>query len=303
VTVTTIDLEGARVRIDQLLAAEVAAGGTARARMSTPVPVAAGVGYGFALGTRTLGDRRLLGHNGGMVGYVSTLQVEPDAGVGVVVLMNGPGSPMGLARAILDAVRDDTPTVSGEHASSEAAAGLAGPDVEVEGSRTFTLAVAAGGLRFTSTTSPEPADIETWDDDLYLVAAPAWDRFLLWVERSATGPTVLWHGEARFVATGATPPALPTPEGALLSHRGTYRSHDPWLPVFRIVLRGDRLWLQFPATPNGGDPEQPLSPIDDGWFRLGEDEGGPERIRFDLPIDGLSRRAWLGTWPWSRVAD
>jgi hypothetical protein len=54
----------------------------------------------------------------------------------------------------------------------------------------------------------------------------------------------------------------------------------------------------------GGTPGVSVAiALADGWFRLGEDEGIPEGIRFDLPIDGLTRRAWLGVWPWFRVAD
>jgi D-alanyl-D-alanine carboxypeptidase len=96
---------------------------------------------------------------------------------------------------------------------------------------------------------------------------------------------------------------LPAPDPSLVPHRGRYRSHDPWTPTFRILLRGDRLWLAFPDAPDGADTEQPLIPLGDGIFRLGEDESGPERAWFDLPIGGLTRRAWISGWPWYRVAD
>jgi hypothetical protein len=68
------------------------------------------------------------------------------------------------------------------------------------------------------------------------------------------------------------------------------------------VPRDDRLWLIFPVAPDGFSEEQPLVELEDGGFHVGEDQGGPERLRFDLEIDGRSRRAWLSGWPYYRTA-
>jgi hypothetical protein len=244
----------------------------------------------------------VFGHNGGMVGYVSTLRVDLPTGLGVVVLMNGPGSPVELGRAIVGtfAATSDTPPPSA--GPSPAVAALAGDYVSEDGDRRFTLDATPDGLQITPA-GRDPITVESWGDDQHLVPDPAWDRFMLVVERGPHEPDVLWHGETRFVPAGAVAPPLPSPDPALLAHRGQYRSHDPWSPTFRVLLRGDRLWVQFPETPDGAEPEEPLIPLADGTYRLGEDPSGPERIRFDLPIGGLTRRAWLGVWPWYRVGD
>lgn len=94
-------------------------------------------------------------------------------------------------------------------------------------------------------------------------------------------------------------PSEPTPEQAVIA--GTYRSHDPWEPVFRVEARGAALWLVFPSAPDGFDDEQVLQPMAGGWWRVGADRLGPERMRFDTVIDGRARRAWLSGWPSYRV--
>ena len=93
----------------------------------------------------------------------------------------------------------------------------------------------------------------------------------------------------------------PSADQAVLA--GTYRSHDPWVPVFRVEARGDDLWLVFPSAPDGFEDEQVLVPMAAGWWRVGADRLGPERLRFDTIIDGRARRAWLSGWDHYRVDD
>ena len=79
-----------------------------------------------------------------------------------------------------------------------------------------------------------------------------------------------------------------------MAYVGAYRAHNPWIPTFRVFLRQGRLWLVFPAgAPDGFDDEQPLVPLGEGAFRVGEDEANPERIYFDTVIDGTALRATL----------
>ena len=56
--------------------------------------------------------RSLIGHSGGMVGYTAFTAVEPETGLGVVILQNGSGSKEGVVDHAFDAVRaciTDTP--------------------------------------------------------------------------------------------------------------------------------------------------------------------------------------------------
>ena len=210
-------------------------------RMATPVPAINADGYGYALRTRLVDGRRYIGHGGGMVGYRAGMQWDPEAGIGAVVLQNGPGhSPNALARL---AIRQARAVLEGRDPGTEA----------MEGSVDPPSAVAAA-------TSSEAAT------------------------ESRPGPGV-----------------VPEPSPAQAVIAGTYRSHDPWTPVFRIEPRGADLWLTFPAAPDGFDDEQPLVPMAGGWFRVGLERLGPERLRFDMVIDGRARRAWLSGWDYYRV--
>lgn len=96
---------------------------------------------------------------------------------------------------------------------------------------------------------------------------------------------------------------VPQPDPSLLAIAGTYRSHDPWTPIFRVVIRGGVPWLCFYAAPDGFDEEQPLYPLRRGGYRVGDDPLGPERLRFDTVIDGHATRAWLSGWDYYRTGD
>ena len=203
------------------------------ARMAEPVPAREAFGFGYALLTRTVDGRRYIGHGGGMVGYRAGMQWDPEAGIGAVVLQNGPGqNPNALARL---AIRRALAVREGRDPGSE----------PMEG--------------------PQEDDVAT----------------------EATG------GDAGPTAT--------EPTAAQATLTGTYRSHDPWIPTFSIQARADDLWLIFPVAPDGFDDEQPLVPLARGWFRVGVDRLGPERLRFDTVIDGRARRAWLSGWDYYRI--
>ncbi|HUP32615.1 MAG TPA: serine hydrolase domain-containing protein [Gaiellaceae bacterium] len=109
------------------------------------------------------------------------------------------------------------------------------------------------------------------------------------------------RAEAGEGAPVPPPPANPADE--LRAIAGHYRSHSPWTTNFRVVLRGDGPWLTFAAAPDGFDDEQPLVPEPDGSFRVGEDPGNPESLRFDTVVDGRALRAWISGWPYYRAAD
>ena len=74
--------------------------------MATPIPAIGAWGYGYALSRREIGGRTYIGHTGGMVGYISGLAWDPDAGIGAVVLQSGPGhGPNALARLAIRRMR------------------------------------------------------------------------------------------------------------------------------------------------------------------------------------------------------
>jgi D-alanyl-D-alanine carboxypeptidase len=253
--------------------------------------------YGLGLAIRDLDGRRFIGHGGGMVGYLAGMQADVNAGIGVVVLQNGVSSnPMTLARTVIANVGDGSkrPPPVRIRSDGREIAGIyesAGDRIEIVSAQDGPV-LRAGGREIA---------LDVLGDDLYLAPDPEFDRFRFRAERAGADEPELWHGGRRYVRKGNAPSPLPPPSPELAAIEGHYRSHNPWTTNFRIVLRGDRPWLTFAAAPDGFDDEQPLTLAADGSFLVGDDPLNPERVRFDTPIDGRARRAWLSGWPYYRV--
>ena len=264
-------------------------------QMSTGTPWEDGtVAYGYGLLIRELGGRRFIGHGGGMVGYLAAMQADPDANLGVIVLQNGMGSnPMGLARSVIRIAGGEPEPADVAAAAYDDLVGLYEPALEVIASDTGPLLRHEG----------REIALEQLEDDLFVPVDATFDRFPLRVDRSPNAAPVLWHGGRRYVRAGVPARPLPEPSGELQAIAGHYRSHNPWTTNFRVVLRGAQPWLIFPGAPDGFDTEQPLMSSDDGTFRVGEDRGNPETLRFDTVIEGRALRAWLSGWPYFRQAD
>jgi len=269
------------------------------AQMATQHAVTGGYGYGYGLELREHDGRTLLGHGGGMVGYAAALQADPDAGLAAVVLQNGPAAaPLTLARTALAMARDgpgSPPVRVAPHADHAPT----GPFEPVDGGG-VAIELLAGDDGPLLRTNGRDIALEKWDDGVYAVPDPEWDRFPLEIAGSPEAPE-LWHGDRRYLPPRARPAPESEPSAELRAAAGHYRSHNPWTPNFRVVLRGTRLWLIFPAAPDGFLDTQPLTPSPGGDFRCGEDPGNPESVRFDTVIDGKVRRAWLSGWPYYRI--
>ncbi len=255
------------------------------AQMGTGTPREDGtVAYGYGLLIRELGGRRFIGHGGGMVGYLAAMQADPDANLGVIVLQNGIGlNPMGLARTVIRIADGEPEPADIAGAAYDDLAGLYEPPMEIAAAEDGLL-LRHDGLEIA---------LEQLEDDLFVGVDATFDRFPLRVDRSVNAAPVLWHGGRRYVRAGAPARLLPEPSAELQAIVGHYRSHNPWTTNFRVVLRADQPWLIFPAAPDGFDTEQPLIPSDEGTFRVGDDPGNPETLRFDTVIKGRALRAWL----------
>ena len=274
-----------------------------------------GNGYGYGLATLGFGGRTFLGHYGGMIGYLSALLVDPVAGLAAVVLQNGVmGDPMALARAVLAALSgpeagggsaSGAPSASGAHgapaddASEPDRAGVYRPDPDHPD--TDQLEITAGPDGPQLHWRDRSLVLEALGEGRFLAPDPDLDRYALRFEPAEERPVSIWHGPTRFIRDGVAAPALPAPESAVAALAGHYRSHNPWITNFRVILRGDVPWLVFPAAPDGFEDEQRLVPRADGSFGVGDDPGGPEDLRFDTVVDGRPLRAWLSGFPYYRV--
>ena len=258
--------------------------------------------YGLSVGVRE--GRPILTHSGGMVGYTALLMVEPEEGLGCVMLLNGQGDRIQTVGYALDAV--------GATIRGEAAPAVAHPPDPVriedaaeyegiyrEGDRVVRIEAKDGGLVLVDGDIEAILEREPLVDgryrDRFLVAREGLDRFLLDFRRRDGRVVGATHGPARLVREGeADPEARDLPEG-WAAFEGLYRSHDPWDPVLRVYARAGRLFLFSP----GDWEEWELSPLEDGSFVAGQ-QWAPRRLRFEGIVDGHAAVAWLNGGRWYR---
>jgi D-alanyl-D-alanine carboxypeptidase len=265
-------------------------------------------GYGLDVGTDEHGT--WIGHSGGMVGYTAFTGVEPESGLGVVILQNGSGSKTDVVRYAFDAVRA---RVSGaplpevwappEPTAIPNAGAYAGTYVDPLGGDALDVQVDADGLRITigeASGRLERDPLNADPGDLFVIVHPDLELFPLRFGRAANGRVhEAFHGNRWFRGEryeGQTPD--PAPED-WFAYPGLYRNDDPWMPTLRVVLRKDRLALQFPVELSDEAGEAELQPLDDGWFSAGE-PWEPRRIRFDGMVDGKTVVAEFNAGRWYR---
>ena len=261
------------------------------ARMRAPhTEISSGVPYGYGLVDVPKDGQHLIGHEGGMVGYVSAMLGDLDARIGVVVLINGMVDPEVVAdfalRAIVAARVGDAlpelPPIEPQIEATEFAGIYRGEttDLTIE-SEDGKLILVIGSGRFPL----EPMRSPTIPD-AFVSSHPDFALFPLRFSRDATGTVVeLTHGGDWYATdhyegarTFETPPEW-------TAYAGHYRSWNPWVSNFRIVVRKGELLL---VSPSG--QEQTLHPLGDG-FRVGDEPDSPERIAFDTLVEGETLRA------------
>jgi hypothetical protein len=273
-------------------------------RLTTPAIEDAstpGFGYAYGLWVGEEAGRRTIRHSGGMIGYTALLAVEPEEGLGCVMLLNGAGDRSDTVAFALACVRaalegSSLPEVlePADPAAIPAADAYAG---RYRGDDRVVEIVGSGpGLELRE--GDASARLLPAGPDSFLLADPAFDRYLLRFGREASGSVVeAFHGGSWLVREGAdVAPAGPTPV-AWEGYPGLYRSNDPWLPVIRILLRKGELVRE--VTGDWEDvPHDVLVPIDDGWFRVGVEPWRPDRMRFEDVVDGIATAVRLdgGTW-------
>jgi CubicO group peptidase (beta-lactamase class C family) len=264
--------------------------------------------YGYGLDIREHDGHTYIGHGGGMIGYYSYMLADMDDGLGVVVLMNGPGGRCdeeiaNLALKLLRAAFHDQelpPVPPTDAAKVENAAEYAGTyracSEQSGRAGAGVLTLVAEGERLMLRYGGERLGLERRGPDRFYVDHPDFTLFLLRFGRERgeeeceeKGQVVeAFHGPDWYTSERYTGPTTFDYPQEWDPYPGHYRSHNPWLSNFRVVLRKGALALVDPS----GD-EEPLVPLGSGVFRVGEDDRSPERIRFDTILNGRALRASL----------
>jgi D-alanyl-D-alanine carboxypeptidase len=258
--------------------------------------------YGYGLEIRESDGHTTIGHGGGMVGYYSYILVDMDNGLGIVVLMNGPGGQsdeeiaMFALKLLRAALHDQelSPVPPTDPTKVENGADYAGtyracPEPAEGHSRKAgakALTLVAEGERLILRYDDEHVVLERRGPDRFYVDHSDFALFLLRFGREKGEVVEAFHGPDWYTNERYTGPTTFDHPQEWDAYPGHYCSHNPWLTNFRVVLRKGALALIHPS----GD-EEPLVPLGDGIFRVGEEERSPERIRFDTILNGWALRA------------
>ena len=278
-----------------------------------------GAWYGYGLVTRDADGRTTIGHSGSMAGYSSYLRTDPEAGLAVVVLMNGVEDRTALVRYALEAGRaavagapvapppppadptviDDADDYAGAYRLLSGDFGRAASGRE--GGRGGELGLAAAGGRLLVRAGKVEVALEGREPDVFVAPHPALDRYYLQAGRDAAGKVVeLFHGPDRYVAEGH-PGDAPPPTLEWQPLVGHYRSWNIFAPDVRVFERKGGLVLSAPSWIEGRAGEMQLAPLGGAVFRVGAEDWRPDRLRFDAVVEGRATRVWYNQMPFYRA--
>ncbi len=253
--------------------------------------------YGYGLASFDQDGHTIIGHSGGMPGFLSAMTADMEAGVGAVVLVNSVIDPRPIAdyarqllrAAVAGASVPDAPTLSDltqiEHAFDYEGTYL---------SNDASFKIVAENNRLLMDWKTERLMLERRGLDTFLVPHSDFALFLLDFERQAGRVVAASFGPDHYVnecyegahSNGAAPESWS-------AYAGHYRSFNPWLSNFRVFVRRGALLL---VVPDG--EEVRLIPSGDARFKI--DDWGDE-IRFGSVVDGRAIEATLATSKYYRV--
>lgn len=247
-------------------------------------------GYGLMLGTQD--GYATVGHTGDMVGYRSIMLGDSENGLGVVALFNGPADPTPVGRTALRLLRA---AFQGEQLPEI-------PEIPapttVENAHEYigefhglgqTLKFERDGKGLALVYRDQPILLERLNTaDLFYADHPDFALFPLQFVREEGVVVECIHGDQWYRhSEHAREFGLLYPQN-WRQLTGHYRSYNPWLSNFRIVLRRGQLYCIDP-----GGSQEPLTPLEENTFRVGDAQVSPEYIRFDTFINKQAQRAIL----------
>ncbi len=243
--------------------------------------------YGYGIAVDELDGNPLLRHTGGMVSFMSALQVDIAAGIGGFASINAQQGyrpndvvkyGLQLMRARVEKKKSPAPPAPSsdfEVANAGDYVGVfAGEHGKLEFAREGTkLFLVRGGKRIQLQRLGAP--------DRFHVGDPEFARFpLVFGRKNADGPVVeVSCGDAWYVADAYDGPRQFQVPQAWRSYAGHYRSEDPWIGSLRVFVLKGRLMLD-------GTPLE----LDGELFRLRDEPSNSEWIRFGEIVNGKCMR-------------
>ncbi|MBN1678188.1 MAG: serine hydrolase [Candidatus Thermoplasmatota archaeon] len=255
--------------------------------------------YAYGLGIENADGRRVIAHTGGMVGYVSAMRMDFDAGIGAIVLTNGATDVDDVARYALTMIGRsasgpwDQPEEMPHSVSAADAAEYVG--TYRSGSDSLEVFTDGHGMLFMASHGGS-AMLESWGKDAFVVGLPGFEIFHVRFGREEGRVSEVFYGSEVYVRTQRGETELVISPKEYDAYCGHYRSSNPWLTNLRVLVRKGALWM---VQPSG--EEQQLVRLEQNLFRIGVDERSPDRILFEAMIEGKAQRAVLSGQAYART--
>ena len=253
-------------------------------------------GYGVIITQRN--GHRCITHGGTTLAYMSDFVADLDAGLGVVALADGPGWTnvvVDFALALLLAASQDRELPPLPPVPNRTRIADAGAYTGTYTAGDYTITIVARDDQLLLEHNGVEIVLEQRGEALFYADHSDWALFFLSFGRQDGDVVEMFHGGAWYTNDryrGPTTFSYPDEWNAYVGH---YRAYNPWVSNFRVVLRKGALCLLLP-----NDSGDPLEPLEDGSFRIFGPHS-PERVRFDMIVDGQALRARVAGGDYYRV--
>ena len=260
--------------------------------------------FGYGSYVRLLGGNTIVGHGGNMPGHQSMMLADMDTGIGVVVLINGPGYPWDIAEYILSVYRASHKGEPVPPIPSAARKEVVDDAQSYAGTYTGTdesFQVVENQQRLYLKRGSECLFLEPrgWEPIFY-TNHPDSDRFLWRFERVAGEVAILNYGSAWYANERyAGPETFHFPD-KWKAYCGAYEMYSPWDSCFRVLIRRDQLILVFPGNISYNSFECVLKPRSDGGFVVVDGDRNLDLVTFECDRNGEALIARFSGTPFYR---
>lgn len=258
--------------------------------------------YGYAIVAYPVDDCTFLGHGGSNGGYTSHILTDIEGGHGVVVLTNRQTESEAVyqiteyALKVLKAVNLCRKIPSLPSPNDPVSIANAVDYAGIYRGNNGVIQLKTKEKKLLLNYSGITTFLEQRAPDSFYINDPDLNVFLLKFKRDAGKVVEACHGHKWYINENYKGPLHFYHPEEWKAFTGHYRTRNPELSNFRVILRKGTLTLVYPS----GSEEQ-LRQLEDGRFHIGDDDCSPEIIGFDTIVDGSSFRAIYSGCPYYRT--
>ena len=258
--------------------------------------------YGYALVAYPIEGHVYLGHGGGNTGYTAHILADIDEGLGVVHLSNRRTESEMVFQSADYALKALT---AASHDREITPLPATADTRYIPNATEYVGTYRAGDsiLRFTSEDEKLLLDydgklvpLEQRSNDYFYIGHPDLDLFLLEFKRDGASVVEVFHGSQWYISDRYKGPRQFDYPEEWEAYTGHYRTRNPEMSNFRVVLRKGILTMLGPTG-----AVEPLRPLGDGLFRIGDERESPEILQFDSVVGGHALRASYSGCPYYRT--